>query len=190
MKLILASGSKNRQEILTLAKIPFTAIPSDIDEKAIVHQDIRKRVIMVAKAKVEKITQKHQGLIFGADGVNIVGGKVFEKPKSKLEAIKMLKAQSNEWNTFLTGYYILNTKTGKVYQGTSETEYKFRKLSSQEINQYVNEEPVHTWAAAFSPANSMGIRFIESVTGPFATFTHSVPFEKIIPILQKERLIG
>lgn len=53
--LILASGSKNRIKALKLAKIPFTSMPADIDEKAIKDKDIKKRVVAVAKGKVEKI---------------------------------------------------------------------------------------------------------------------------------------
>lgn len=189
MKLILASGSKNRKEVLTLARIPFTAIPSDIDESRIKDTDIRKRVIKIAKEKVKKVATKYDGLIFGGDGVNLVGAKVLEKPKSKREAVEMLKFQSGKVCSFLTGFYILNTNTKKTYQGISQTFYKFRKLSNFEINQYVNKEPVFTWSAAFSPANSMAIRFVEYIKGSYSNFNYSVPFEKIIPILQKEEII-
>lgn len=144
MKLILASGSKNRQEILKLALIPFIAVPSEIDEEAIQGVDIYKRVIKVAKAKVLKVAEKHEGLVLGGDGVNLVNKKVLEKPKTKIEAIKMLELQFGKLCSFLTGYYILNTKTQKSYQGTSETFYKFRKLSDNEIKEYINNEPVLT----------------------------------------------
>jgi septum formation protein len=189
MKLILASGSKNRQEILTLARIPFIAIPSDIDESKIKDPDIYKRVVKIAKAKVLKVSEKHKGLILGGDGVNLVDKKVLEKPKSKKQAIQMLKLQSGKICSFLTGFYILNTVTKKSYQGTSETFYKFRSLSENEIKEYVEKEAVLTWAAAFSPANSMAIRFVEWIKGSYTNFNYSVPFEKVIPILQKESII-
>lgn len=189
MQLILASGSKNRQEILKIARIPFITVPSDIDESKIQDKDICKRVIKVAKAKVEKAAQNHKGLILGGDGVNLVGKKILEKPKTKKEAVEMLKLQSGRISSFLTGFYILNSTTKKSYQGNSETFYKFRNLSNYEIQKYVNNEPVLTWAAAFSPANSMAIRFVEYIKGSYSNFNYSVPFEKIIPILQKEKII-
>ncbi len=189
MKLILASGSKNRKEALTLARIPFTAIPSDIDEAAIYDGDVKKRVMKIAKAKVEKISKSHQGLIFAGDGVNRCEGKVLEKPKSKNEAIEMLKLQSGKTCSFLTGYFILNTKTKKRYQGTVETMYTFRKLTVPEIKEYVEKENVYQWAAAFSPANSMAIRFVKNMNGSYSNFNYSVPLERIIPIFQKEGVL-
>jgi len=188
-KLILASGSKNRQHALTLAKIPFTAIPADIDEKSITDLNIYSRVVKISKAKVDKVAANHHGLIFGADGVNLCQGQVLEKPQYNHEAFEMIKLQSGRRNSFLTGYYLLNTRSQKTYQGTSECFYTFRDLDDQEINRYINSEPIFTWAAAFSPANSSAITFIDSIEGPFAEFCFSLPFEKLMPIFKQEGII-
>lgn len=205
--LILASGSKNRIKALKLAKIPFTSIPADIDEKAIKDKDIKKRVVAIAKAKVEKVISDgivipHQNIfskevtehsddhfVLGADGVNIVGGKVMEKPATESEAFDMITAQSGKKCSFITGFYGINTKTKKEYSGTSETFYTFRDISENEIHSYVEREPVLLWAAAFSPSNSMAITFIESMEGSYSNFNHSLPFDQLIPILQKEEII-
>ena len=179
--LILASGSKNRIAGLTLARIPFISQAADIDEKAIQHDDIKKRVIQVARAKVEKVVADgvklpppdifadevieadSDHLILGADGVNIVRGKIMEKPQDESEAFDMIKAQSGQTCSFLTGYFCFSTATKKTYQGTSETLYTFREVSDHEIHAYCNTEPVLTWAAAFSPGNSMAISFITTI---------------------------
>lgn len=189
MKLILASGSKNRQTALTLAKIPFVSVPANINEKAIQDPDIRKRVVMVARAKVLKAAESHTGLILGANGVNICKGRVLEKPANKKEAIEMLEFQSGNDSSFLTGYFILNKNTKVQYEGTSETFYTFRELAHEEIANYVETEPVFQWAAAFSPGNSSAITFTEKIIGSYSNFTHSLPFEKIMPILQLEGVV-
>jgi septum formation protein len=189
MKLILASGSKNRRTALDLARIPYTSVPADIDEKSITDPDIHKRVVKVAKAKVEKVASSHQGLILGADGVNLCDSLVLEKPLDLKQAFDMIKLQSGKRCSFLTGYYLHNTSTLKTYQGTSECFYTFRHLSDTEITTYINSEPVLTWAAAFSPVNSSALAFIESVEGPFASFCFSMPFEKLTPLFKREGLI-
>ncbi len=187
--IILASGSKNRQQALEIAKIPYIVAVSNIDEKSIQHPDIYKRVILVAKAKVKSVEAHYSGIILGADGINICKGKVLEKPQNKQEAISMLQLQSGQTCSFITGFYLLNTKTKHSHSGTSETIYKFRILSDQEIKFYIEHEPVLTWAGAFSPGNSRAIAFIESIDGSYANFTYSMPFEKLIPIFQLENLL-
>ena len=189
MQLILASGSQNRQQALNLAKIPYKAVPADIDEKAIQHDDLKTRIVNIAKAKVEAVAQHHQGLILGADGVNVCNEELLEKPVDKKDAIRMLKLQSGQQASFLTGYYLLNTNTKKTYQGFTESKYQFRDLTNQEIERYVDSEPVFSWAAAFSPINSMGVTFIEWMHGSPSQFCFSMPFEEIVPILKQEGIV-
>lgn len=188
-KLILASGSFNRIQALKIGKIPFKSIPADIDEKSIKHSDIHQEVVLTAKAKVEKIAQNHQGIILGADGVNLVGRQVFGKPQNRRQAKQMLQAQSGNTSSFLTGFYLLNTRTDRSYQGTSETLYRLRRLTTAEINQYLDTEPYHSWAAAFSPLNSFAIRFVTFVKGSPSNFAFSLPLELLIPIFIQEGVI-
>ena len=188
-KLILASGSKNRQQALTIARIPFVAVTADIDEKAIVHKDVRRRVVMIAEAKVDKVAEANQGLILGADGINLCNGKPLEKPESLDEACEMLKLQSGKKCSFVTGYVVKNTISGKVYKGVTESWYRFRELNDREIEDYVNNEPVMTWAAAFSPLNSSAIRFVEWMEGSPSQFAFSMPLDSLMPIFEAEGIV-
>lgn len=188
-KLILASASKNRQQALSIAKIPFRSIESKIDEKAIRDPNVYKQAVRVAKAKVEQVSKKHSGVIIGADGVNLCQGRVLEKPANREEAISMLLLQSGQICSFVTGYYLLNTISGNSYSGVSETVYKLRVLTQEEIERYVDKEPVFTWAAAFSPSNSRALTFVEYIHGSYSNFSYSMPFEKIIPLLQREKVV-
>jgi len=188
-KIILASGSKNRQQALTIAKIPFQSIPSEIDEKSIRDPNIFKQVIKVARAKVQAIQSKYSGIILGADGVNICQGRILEKPNDLSEAVSMLQLQSGQICSFVTGFYLTNAQSQKSYSGVSETIYKFRILTGEEIEHYVRSEPVLTWAAAFSPSNSIALTFVDYIHGSYSNFSYSLPFEKIIPILQREKAL-
>jgi septum formation protein len=185
-QLILASSSKNRQQGLSLARIPFRIVPSDIDETSINHPDITEKLVMIAKAKVAKVAASNQGLILGFDGMNVCKGQQLGKPKDKTEAVAMIRLQSGNICSFFTGFYILNTQTKKEYQGITETRYKFRELSEVEINRHIETEPVMQWAAAFSPLNSSAITFVDWFQGSPSQFAFSMPFDRIIPILKIE----
>lgn len=205
--IILASSSKNRITGLTLAGFRFTATSADIDEKAIQHPDQKTRQILVAKAKVEKVIsmgietpppdifsdevpeEDSEHFVLGADGVNLVNGKILEKPNNESEAFEMIQLQSGRTCSFLTGYYCFNTRTKKSYQGNSETMYTFRKISDHEIHAYIKHEPVLTWAAAFSPSNSRAVSFVTTIKGSYSNFNYSLPFDKLIPIFKKEQLM-
>lgn len=188
-KLILASESKNRQQALKIAHIPFKVVASRLDEQTIRDPSIYKQAVKIAKAKVEIVSRKHSGIILGADGVNFCQGRVLEKPTNREEAVTMLQLQSGQICSFVTGFYLLNTFKGTSYSGVSETVYKFRVLSEAEIEAYVKKAPVMDWAAAFSPANSRALTFIEYIHGSYSNFSYSLPFEKIIPLLQREKLL-
>lgn len=186
--LILASGSTNRQQALTIARIPFRAVPANIDEKAIKAETIEARIQLIAKAKVDKVAASEKGLILGADGVNVCEGRLLEKPVTLEEAKEMLRFQSGKPAEFLTAYYLLNTQTNKVVQGVTRSSYRFRHLSPKEIDAYVTAEPVLNWAAAFSPLNSMAITFVEWMEGNPTQFCFSMPFDKIFPEIKASEL--
>jgi len=189
MKLILASGSKNRIQALTYARILFESVPAAIDEKSIRHDSIQEQVIAIAQAKVDKISQTHKGLILGADGTNIVDGVAFEKPESREEAIEMIQKQIGKVSEFVTGFYLKNTETDTSYSGVGHSTYTFRDLTRSEIEEYVDNEPVETWAAAFSPINSSALRFVEFISGSLSNYCYSMPFEELIPLFKKEKVL-
>jgi septum formation protein len=165
--------------------VPYISIPADIDEKAIRDSDLKLRAEKIARAKAEKIAKENKGIIISADTFCACDGIVLEKPGSIEEAISMLKLQADKECTLYTGFCYLDEENKINYSTTAITKYILRKLSDAEINNFVKNNPVTTWAAAFSPAYTYQLGFIKKIEGSLTGSTHGLPVELLIPCLEK-----
>lgn len=184
-KIILASGSKQRKAMMDALGIPYMVIPADINEKNIRDENLEVRAEKIARAKAEKVAEGHDGIIISADTFSACDGKVLEKPQTVDEARDMLKLQANKICTLYTGFCYLD-KVNKInYSATAITKYELRKLSEDEINKFVENNPVTEWAAAFSPAYTYQLGFIKKIEGSLTGSTHGLPIELLIPCFEK-----
>lgn len=108
-RVILASGSKNRQALLNLLGIPFEVIPSYIDEKSILEENPIKKVQKIALLKASQVASQHEGIIIAADTFAVIKNKHYEKPIDLDEAKRMLLELSGQTLKSLTGICIINT---------------------------------------------------------------------------------
>ena len=189
--LILASQSKQRKLLFETLGVPFTVLPAEIDEKAVVHEDPRVRVQMVAQAKARAIATRWKetnpgvpAIIVAADTFSYSNGVLFEKPETPGEAVAMLTALVGAQPITLTGVCVLDTRSGTETLHVSETSMVFRDLSKEEIERYVRDNPVTTWAGGFSPAYHDGMALFARVEGSLTNFTHGLPMEAIVPTLR------
>ena len=82
-KIILASGSANRQAVLKQARIPFEVFPAQVDEKSVREADLKQRVIKIAELKARWVAERKSGIIVAADLFDVCEGKILEKPKMR-----------------------------------------------------------------------------------------------------------
>ncbi|MCX6705589.1 MAG: Maf family protein [Candidatus Woesebacteria bacterium] len=184
-KIILASGSKQRKMMMDALGISFVVIPADINEKEIRDENLELRAEKIARAKAEEVAKKHHGIIISADTFSTCNGKILEKPKSLDEARDMLKLQANKTCILYTGFCYLD-KTNRIdYSATAITKYVLRRLSDSEIDNFVKNNPVTDWSAAFSPAYPYQMGFIKKIEGSLTGLTHGLPVELLIPCLEK-----
>lgn len=185
-KIILASGSKQRRILMEALKIPFKVIPSDIDEKAVTATTDKERARLIALAKAQKISQQHpEAIVISGDTFTFVNGKAYEKPHTLEEAKQMLKEQSGKQGTCYSGCAYLDLRNKIEFSTTSETTFIFRDLSEAEIEKYVSQNPVLTWSAGFCPAYPEGINMIRAIAGSLSSFSHGLPMEVVVPLLEK-----
>jgi septum formation protein len=184
-KIILASGSKQRKTMMDALDIPYIVIPADIEEKAIRDENLELRAEKIARAKAEKVAEDNEGIIISADTFSACDGKVLEKPQSLDEARDMLKLQADKTCTLYTGFCYIDKANKIDYSATAITKYILRKLSDNEINKFVENNPVTEWAAAFSPAYTYQLGFIKKIEGSLTGSTHGLPVELLIPCLEK-----
>lgn len=189
-RVILASQSPQRQLLCRTLPIEFEAIPAHLDEKSIVDSDLVKRAEVIARAKVEEVaTQYPEAVVFGADTYVIFNGQALEKPLDQAEARQMLRQQSGQKLQEVSGFCYIDAANNINFSTTVMTDFKFRELSAVEIETYVTTKPVTTWSAAFSPAYHEGMSFIAEVHGSFTGFTHGLPLEVLVPLLQKSQIL-
>ena len=138
-KIILASQSPRRAEILRMIGMSFKVESSNIHEE--INQKIKQNEIPInlSKAKAEKISHKYPDrIIIGADTVVVFNKKIFGKPKDKNESKKMLKALSGNCHKVITGVTIMNKKLGIAKTFSETTKVFVQKIPTKQIEFYVN----------------------------------------------------
>ena len=187
---VLASQSPQRRDIMKALNIEFEIVPADINEQAETEADPIKRAWKIAQKKAEAVQEKYpEAIVVAADTYIVLNEKVLEKPTDLTEAKKMLTQQSGQVLTELTGFCYLDPQADIDFIKTTAVEVEFRQLSEEEIDHYITTQPVMTWSAAFCPAYDSGASLIKSINGSFTGFTHGLPLEELIPLLQQSKVL-
>jgi nucleoside triphosphate pyrophosphatase len=133
-RVVLASASPRRRELLTLIGIPHEIRPADIDETYLEHEPPGAHVERLAR---EKATAVHDpdGVVIGSDTIVIVDGGLLEKPTDAADAARMLRILSGRSHTVMTAVAV--AWQGRVEAGVEEVGVTFRDLSDADIAAYV-----------------------------------------------------
>jgi len=135
MKLILASASPRRQELLKLFNLPFVVRVADIDETMDPDLPPFDEVGRVSRAKALAIPRETDDIVIAADTIVVCEGKTLGKPKDEADAKQMLRLLSGRDHQVMTGCTVLR---GEKYETFTEvTDIHFRPLSENEIARYV-----------------------------------------------------
>lgn len=164
-RLILASGSPRRIELLQYVTRDFIAVKSGVQEEGA--GDPRDLAIILAKRKAEAVAaQGYRGIIIGADTMVCIDDEILGKPTTRNEARHMLSRLSNREHIVITGLYLLATESGKERQEVVGTAVTFRELSMVEIESYLDKEEYLDKAGAYSIGGKAAL-FIERIEGDF-----------------------
>lgn len=135
MKLILASQSPRRQELLKLFRRPFVVEAADVDEKMDDSQPAFSEVARVSRRKAEAVAREQEDVVIAADTIVVCDGQILGKPKSTEHAVQMLTMLSGRAHQVMTGLTVV--RGNEVVNCTEVTDIWFRKLSRKEIEDYV-----------------------------------------------------
>ncbi len=196
MRIILASASPRRAEILSNAGIPFEVITAQIDELRLADETVADMVLRLARAKLDaamaqlgtksKTRQEiGQETIIGiaADTAVELDGEAFGKPRSALEARQMLQRLSGRSHRVLTGIALGRLPDGLSRYEVAATGVRFSALAAAEIERYVaTGEPLDK-AGAYA-AQGLGGRFIEGIEGCYFNVV-GLPLSRIYQILKE-----
>jgi len=186
--IILASASPRRVELMTLAGIPFEAVPADICEDMLIGEKPEEHVSRLSSEKATAVSEKTDGRFFiGADTVVVLDGMVMGKPSDSEEAVRMLKALSGRGHQVLTGVTVYDRKTSVSMSETVSTEVFFKSLGETEIERYVASGCPMDKAGAYAMQGGAA-HFVRSINGSY-TNVIGLPMTELYIILREMEAI-
>ena len=185
MKVILASSSKFRKQLLNKLNISFKCISPDIDEKKLNNESVKDYVKRLSIEKASKIACSNQkSIIIGSDEVADLKGKIIGKPITKKNAKKQLRMLSGNKVVFRTGLCVLNSETGKYYASVSNYNIFFKDLDDNIINKYLENDDVLNCAASIR-IEGLAINLVRKMNGADPSSIMGLPLIKLIDYLAR-----
>ena len=142
-RLVLASTSQYRRQLLERFGQRFTVAAPDVDETALPGEMPVDLVARLARAKAEAVAHRHpKSIVIGSDQVALFGRQIVGKPGNPERCIEQLKAFSGQRLSFHTAVHVIQSESGSNEGHLDVTTVHFRKLSDDEIERYVAREPI------------------------------------------------
>ncbi len=191
MKIILASKSPRRKELLQNMGLVFEILASNTKEDMTQKVGFEKLSEILSKQKAQDIFEKTQGerLVIGSDCMVYIGHHLLGKPKNKDDAKNMLLMLSGKWHKVVSGLCVLvSDKNGtRQYLCHDTTKVKFKKLTEKDIEKYLSFDEYKDKAGSYAIQGMAGM-FVEKVIGNFSTVI-GIPTHKLFDILKKEKIL-
>lgn len=167
MRLILASTSPRRREILALLGVPFEVIAPEFDERVSSEASIEDEVLYFAVAKARSVAGKNpQSVVIGSDTMIDLKGKKIGKPADRHDAARILRSLSGRHHTIHTSVAILDGSGGDGLRNVEKVSVKMRAYTDEEIKRYLACGESLDKAGAYS-IQGEGSRLIKSVRGDY-----------------------
>jgi len=167
LRLVLASGSPRRREILSLFNKELEVIASQISETQLPNELPKDYVTRLAKDKAQDIAKNcPNSLVIGADTIVLYKDIVLGKPTSIDNAREMLEMLSGKWHEVLTGVAVINTYTDQYLVDVCQTRVKFSQLTASEIDWYIQTDEPFDKAGAYA-IQGYGSIFVEEIQGNY-----------------------
>jgi septum formation protein len=185
-RIILASKSPRRKELLEMLKIPFEIIVSEVDEQINYENDLVKEIEKLSFQKAEAVYRNHDdALVIGADTIVKIGNDVLGKPKSFEQARKMLQELSDNTHEVVTGVTIMYQGKGETFSSIAQV--TFYPLSDKEIDDYIATNEPMDKAGAYAIQGDAA-KFIKSIYGDYYTIV-GLPVAELYHRLKKYSII-
>jgi septum formation protein len=166
-KIVLASSSPRRAELLRNLGVEFEVASSKVEERPHPGEAPPDYITRVARAKVVAIARTlERGLVIGADTEVVLNGKILGKPVDAADAARMLSELSGNWHAVMTGVALYDVTTRKEVADYEKTLVRFATLTRDEIDWYVSTGEPLDKAGAYGIQGYGGL-FVEEVAGNY-----------------------
>jgi MAF protein len=182
-KVVLASGSPRRREIMTAVGWPFEVRTPDVDESVRPGEDPVDYVQRLAQAKALAVTEQIEtGLVLAADTTVVIDREILGKPEDDEDAKRMLRLLRGKWHEVLTGVSLVRVN-GPTVSSFERTRVRFAAMTKQEIDWYVSlGEPLGK-AGAYGIQGPAAL-FIEEIEGDYLNIV-GLPIRLVYELWQK-----
>lgn len=186
-KLILASNSPRRAEILRNAGFAFEVRPAHIDETRRERESGRAYALRLAKEKAgavaERMKRSSGAVVIGADTIVLAQGTILGKPQDVREARRMLRLLSGKTHEVLTGVCVIAISHRKTLSHVESTRVHFVKLSNRQIDDYIATGEPFDKAGAYG-IQGVGGRFIDRIDGCYFNVM-GLPISRVWSMLRR-----
>src|SRR5712692_2400089 len=167
MKIILASSSPRRREILALLGVPFEVAAPEFDERASSYRPVKDEVLDFALGKAESVAARNpESVVIGSDTMILLNGQKIGKPDGISDAKEILRLLSGKTHRIFTSVAILDGLGGPGLRIVEEVSVTMRDCSEKEIERYLSCNESLDKAGAYS-IQGEGRALIESVHGDY-----------------------
>jgi septum formation protein len=184
-KIILASQSPRRKQLLEWAEIPFEIIAGTADENFPADLPVEEIPVFIARNKARSVKQKlktDNRIILAADTIVVLENEVIGKPDNRVHAVEILQSLSGNKHQVITGVVIL--KDDKEVSFTDTTDVSFYSLTNAQIEFYVDKYQPYDKAGAYAIQEWIGVVGIKSVSGDFYNVM-GLPVSRVVYELNK-----
>jgi MAF protein len=185
-KIVLASTSPFRRELLNRLGLSFEVDSPDIDESPRPGETAEQLVARLAEQKARAVAVRHpDSLIIGSDQVALNDGAILGKPGTHDKAMAQLQAASGKAVRFLTGLCLYNSTSDQAQVLVEPFEVVFRNLSATQIDNYLKAEQPYNCAGSFK-SEGLGIALFERLVGEDPNSLIGLPLIRLIRMLEQE----
>ncbi len=182
-KLILASASPRRHELLSQLGLPFTVVPADIDERHHAGEMPYDYAARMSQTKAQQVAQQHPNAwVLGADTIVTIDQRILGKPKDKADAEAMLSSLSGRVHIVLTSLALVQHRRGEMMAEVVSTRVHFLSLSAAEIAAYIATDEPFDKAGAYAIQGEAGA-FVHTFEGCYTNVV-GLPIQRTADMLE------
>ncbi len=187
MRIILASSSPRRQELMKEFNLDFEVMVKPVDERFTGNMSIYDESMQISKRKAKAIFDDVDGdvIVIGSDTIVVQDGIIYGKPKDYQDAVEMLSTFSDNKHEVISSLCLLVRKDGNIYEEMTydKCDVYVDKMNIDEINEWINSNDVYSKAGAYAIQEGFG-KYIKRVDGDYFSIV-GFPVHKLYELLKK-----
>jgi septum formation protein len=186
-KVVLASGSPRRKQLLSTLGLPFEVVTSGVPEDVDPSLGPTEMVKMLAIAKADAVTSEVQeGVVIGSDTTISFEGVILGKPKDQEDAFKMLQMLRGKWHQVISGVAVIQMPNHHIEVSSVVTNIKMRNYSDEEISKYIETGEPMDKAGSYA-IQGIGGALVENIDGCYNNVV-GFPLCELVELLGKNEI--